>query len=172
LVIDDVEIDLALTGHGWADCHFRVGDSSFKMTGVSYCTDALGDLVRAATLMATGHNLASISFDGEPREWRWMLHRHWLDDHKRPQQGLRIRILGFEDIYRHAPEAEGQLEFDAVCDPDDFARAVERVADRIWNDLGETGYAQVWGTELFPKRGLLALKAALASPPEATVFLD
>ena len=171
LVNDAVKFDFVLEGAGWANCSLTVGAQAFEMSGVSYCTDALGDLIRVATLMAAGHNVATISFDGEPREWRWMFQRHWFDDLKGRQEGLRIRILGFYDISEQAPEAEGQLKFEAACDPDDFARAVEQVADRIWSELGTAGYAQVWGMEPFPTRALVALKAALASPPEFTTML-
>ena len=172
LVTDAVEIDLAFTGLGWADCRLRVGEKSIEMSGVSYCTDALGDLVRVAGLITAGHASASFSFDGEPREWRWVLKRYWRDDPERRRQVLSIQVLGFPDMNARSPESEGALEFEAECDPDDFAWAVQQLAERVWNDLGPDGYAEVWGDMAsFPSRALAALRAALALPPEPTIIL-
>ncbi len=165
---DAVKVDFALQGAGWADCRLEIGLSVLEMKGVSYCTDALGDLVRVAALIAAGHHAGTLSFDGEPREWRWILERHWSDDLKGVEPGLRIRIFGFPDIYRHAPESEGHLEFEAVCGPDSFALAVERMAESLWDALGADGYAEVWGAAPFPERALAGLKAVLGSPEKTT----
>src|SRR6516165_8037456 len=68
-----VHIDFHFRGVGWADIHLRVHDKETTINGISYTTDALGDLLRAALMTATGAWTASASFDGEPYESRLVL---------------------------------------------------------------------------------------------------
>jgi hypothetical protein len=67
---DEVAIDYQLGQHGWSQFRLTVGDASTVVGDFGYCTDALGDLVRAALLVATSGARAEVSFDGEPTEWR------------------------------------------------------------------------------------------------------
>jgi hypothetical protein len=69
-ISDPVSIAFRLTGHGWARFTLRIGHAAIEVGAFGYCTDALGDLVRAALMIATSGRYAEASFDGEPREWR------------------------------------------------------------------------------------------------------
>ena len=153
----DVSIEYDLGQDGWSSFALRVGDKSTDIGTFSYLTDALGDLVRTALLVATSATRAEFRLDGEPFEWRIILDEGWLPS-------MRLRILTFPDSLARAPEAQGIVDFEARVRPDDFARAVQKAARGIWNTYGATGYQKAWnGPKGFPLRALTALDAALAT---------
>ncbi len=115
---------------GWAVCELTVDGASHRMAAVSDTTDALGDLVRAALMIATGASRATASFDAEPVETRWVLETAWVED-ERWENGFRIRLLEFEDIHCEQPETQGDLVFSTLTDADAFARAVLAEAERL-----------------------------------------
>jgi hypothetical protein len=158
-----VHIDFHFRGVGWADIHLRVHDKETTINGISYTTDALGDLLRAALMTATGAWTASASFDGEPYESRLvLLCGNW--DSGKWRQGFFVRVLNFADIYQKQPDEEGIVSFVAECTGREFAIAVIELGNRIL-DKGIQNYA--WGDMPFPMRALRALEAALANddPP-------
>jgi hypothetical protein len=155
-------IDLRLTGSGWAELELRSGHQSFTVDGVSYTTDALGDLLRAALMIATGAWSASVSFDGEPRESRLIAGNFW--DAASRRRRFCVRVLEFADIASKQPDEEGVPVFEAECEARDFAAAVRDAARRLW-EVGADGYR--WRDIPFPLRALRALETALATkdPP-------
>jgi hypothetical protein len=68
-----VSIIYDLGRYGWSDFKLTVGDVAVDIGPFGYCTDALGDLVRAALMLATSDYCVEVSFDGEPREWRLII---------------------------------------------------------------------------------------------------
>jgi hypothetical protein len=44
----DLQFSWELTGHGWATCHIADGTAAHQ-AHVSYCTDALADLLHGVT---------------------------------------------------------------------------------------------------------------------------
>jgi hypothetical protein len=70
-----VSIDYRLGAHGWSSFTLKIGDASVDVGPFGYCTDALGDLVRAALVVAVSGDDAVVTFDGEPREWRLIVKR-------------------------------------------------------------------------------------------------
>ncbi|HKP77753.1 MAG TPA: hypothetical protein VJU34_01360, partial [Phenylobacterium sp.] len=72
-----VAVTFDLRTHGWATCLLKIGNAELLMDGISYTTDVLGDLVRAALMIASGGQQAACSFDREPAEWRLLLSRQW-----------------------------------------------------------------------------------------------
>jgi hypothetical protein len=157
-----VFIDFRLTGSGWAELELRIGQESFTVDGISYTTDALGDLLRATLMIATGEWSASVSFDGEPRESRLIAGNVW--DEALRRRRFRVRMLEFADIGSHQPDEEGVLVFDAECEARDLAAAVRDAASRLW-DEGAESYR--WRDIPFPLRALRALETALTTedPP-------
>jgi hypothetical protein len=107
-------------GQGWADCELRLGERAFTLTGISYLTEALGDLARLALMIATGAYRATVSFDREPAEWRIVAIA--LTD-AAGGGPVSINVYSFPDM-SDAPLSEGTLEFTADCGADEFARAV------------------------------------------------
>jgi hypothetical protein len=153
-------IQYELGQNGWSSFRLIVGTASLVVGPFGYCTDALGDLVRAALLIATSGLQADVSFDAEPMEWRLIagpywdaVHSHWTD--------FRLRVLTFP--YPASPEAEGDKVFEAQCSADSFVHAVLGAAQKIWDEYGADGYDKIWGGPCgFPLRALAALKAAIS----------
>ena len=151
-----VSIDYDLGHDGWSNFTLHVGAQSTDVGPVSYTTDALDDLILTAIEAALGVYHITASFDGEPNETRLV-----IDESYKPT--ARLRILSFSDIYEHLPDDKGRVEFEARIRLDDYARAVQAAAHKIWDTYGEDGYRQAWdGQRGFPVRALRALDAALA----------
>jgi hypothetical protein len=156
-----VSIAYDLGQHGWSSFQLTIGDEAMDIGPFGYCSDALGDLVRAALLAATSGYRAEVCFDGEPQEWRLIVDEGWKPE-------LRLRVLTFEDSFIERPEADGDLAIEGHVAADDFARAVQTVAQGIWETYGGAGYNEAWiGRRGFPLRGLKALDTALShdEPP-------
>lgn len=158
---EPLSIDYKLGHHGWSSFRLAVGETSTEVGEFGYCTDALGDLVRAALIVATSGDRAEVSFDGEPWEWRLIVDKDWKAP--TPPREFRVRILVFPDISARSSEADGQIVFEALCAADAFARAVQTSAQVIWDEYGADGYNKAWLPlrNGFPLRALQALKAAL-----------
>jgi hypothetical protein len=160
-VTDAVCIDYQLGKNGWSRFQLSVGKASVVVGPFGYCTDALGDLVRAALMIATSGLRSEVSFDAEPMEWRLIVGPYpalsgWAD--------FSLRVLTFPDAGGlPLPEAEGHKLFEAECSAESFVDAVLRVAEAVWDEYGADGYDRVWGGPCgFPLRALTALKAAIS----------
>jgi hypothetical protein len=161
----EVAIDYQLGQHGWSQFTLTVGDASTVVGDFGYCTDALGDLVRAALLVVTSGTRAQVSFDGEPTEWRLSVN----DDSPQPQVSISVRL--FPTLDPHRPIWEGEKLLEARGTRDSFARAVRDATQSIWDEYGADGYNAAWlGPCGFPLRALTALTAALlVAEPSAKV---
>jgi hypothetical protein len=155
----DVSLKFEIIGEGWGDLVLNIGSQSFRMDGISYTTDALGDLVRMALMIATGAWTARASFDREPIEWRFIAGNVWDEEPKQWREGFWLRIFEFEDIYNRSPDTEGHLAFEIKCGPSEFARAVYVCAQKFIVEYGAEKYD--WGGNPFPTRAIVALKAAI-----------
>jgi len=139
-----ISIAYDLGQHGWSSFRLTLGDKTLDIGPFGYCTDALGDLVRAALLLATSDYRAEARFDGEPYEWRLSFDEGWKPE-------LRLRV-----------EGDGELLLEGFVSADDFARAVRNTAQGIWDVYKADGYNEAWnGDRGFPLRALKALDAAL-----------
>ena len=153
--------------HGWSSFKLTVDDIAVEVGPFAYSTGALGDIVRAALMLATSDDHMEISFDGEPREWRLVIDEGW-----RPE--MRLRVLSFDDwTGPKRPGTEGQLLMECHVIADEFARAVQNAAQGVWDTYGAEGYNAAWiGRRGFPLRGLKALDTALSCeepPPKSRV---
>jgi hypothetical protein len=74
---EKVCIQYELGQHGWSSFRLIIGVASIVVGPFGYCTDALGDLVRAALMIATSGVRAEVSFDAEPMEWRLIAGPYW-----------------------------------------------------------------------------------------------
>ena len=161
-LLDEVSIDYQLGQHGCSKFRLTVGAASVVVGRFGYCTDALGDLVRAALMIATSGWRAEASFDGEPVEWRLIAGSYW-DPTRQDWTDFRLRILQFPFVTPHKPESDGHKVFEAPCTPDSFVRAVLRAAQAVWEEYGADGYDRLWGGPCgFPLRALSALKEAMS----------
>ena len=151
-----VEVTFDLGRNGWGKLSFQLGSNRFEMSGISYTTDALGDLVRLALAIAVGGHVAECSFDLEPAEWRVVATRT-------DARMLDVKVYLLEDIAAEAPLSAAVQYFVGQCLADDWASAVERAATEVV-DLSGHAYQEAWQHE-FPSRALAALRTALALPP-------
>lgn len=156
-VSEDVSIEFRLTGAGWGDLLLQFGPKSFVLEGVSNTTDALGDLLRAALMIATGAWTARASFDREPCEWRLIIGS--VFDPAQWRRGFWVRVFEFPDIYKNLPDEQGDLAFEAQCDERSFTEAVLNAAKRFQEVYGPQEYD--WGNNPFPLRAQRALETAL-----------
>lgn len=148
-------MEFRLTGVGWAECELRLGERAFTLTGISYLTDALGDLVRLALMIATGAPSAAASFNREPYEWRIVATS--LLDHAVRTGAVSIAIFSFPDAFTNAPLSEGDLDFVGDCDALAFSKAVLVGAKQAIESHGMKG----WEGYPLPTEALRALEAAL-----------
>jgi hypothetical protein len=163
-VANEVVIDYRLGQYGWSQFKLTVSDASTVVSPFGYCTDALGDLVRAALTVATTGCRTEVSFDGEPQEWRLVA------DRDSPWNQINLRVLSFDTLDPHLPDWEGEILLEARSTADSFARAVRDAAQAVWDEHGAEGYNAAWqGPCGFPLRALTALTAVLsvAEPPAA-----
>jgi hypothetical protein len=160
---EEVYIQYELGQHGWSNFRLNVGTASVVVGPFGYCSDALGDLVRAALMIATSGSRAEVSFDAEPMEWRLIAGPHWYPD-RSSWTDFSVRVLTFQGLFNPpAPEVEGNCLFEAQCSADDFTHAVLRAAQAVWDQYGADGYDAAWGGPLgFPLRALHALRAAIS----------
>ena len=110
--------------------------SRSSLAAFDYCSDALGDLVRAALIIATSGWRAEVFFDGEPREWRLLIGAY-ADINPPKWTDSRLRVF---DV---APGSEDNTTFEASCSPDSFIRAVLMAAQAVWDQYGADGYDKV-----------------------------
>lgn len=134
VMTDAVSIDYRLGKNGWSQFQLSVGTASIGVGPFGYCTDALGDLVRAALVIATSGLTAEVSFDAEPMEWRLIAGPYpalagWTD--------FSLRVLTFPDATGpRLPQAEGNLLFEAQCTAESFVSAVLGAAEAVWDEYG------------------------------------
>jgi hypothetical protein len=163
-VSEKVWIQYELGQHGWSRFQLNVGTASFVVGPFGYCTDALGDLVRAALMIATSGLGGEVTFDGEPTEWRLVIGPCW-NPSQPGSTDFRLRV------FKTYPPSQ-EPEFEAQCSPDSFVQAVLRVAQTVWDEYGIDGYDKAWGGPCgFPLRAFTALKAAISIQEPRTDWL-
>lgn len=162
-VTDSVSLDYRLEQNGWASFTLTVGIRNVEVGKFGYCTDALGDLIRAALMVATGGSFASVSFDAEPREWRILLGTEGSWNF--PSNLVPLRVKTFPDAGVGLPEIEGVMIFEAEVHRDEFARAVLAAAQTIFKRHGTNGYEGSWNFMFskFPTRALHALETIVST---------
>jgi hypothetical protein len=145
---------------GWAECRIRVDAAAATVTA-SYLSDALGDLCSGVIALLRGEAQARVSFEEEPREYRWLFARSGQDR-------LRIRILEFEDAMDDAPDEDGQTIFDAECMLRAFAAVLLTELERVLTEYGLAGYKEQWVLAEFPESRLFELRALLGDAASAS----
>jgi|UPI00068AE849 hypothetical protein len=160
-----IQIDYQLAEHGWASFRLTIGDRTYDSGPVSYCTDALGDLARAALATATGALRAEASFELEPGELRLVISRQSMAG-----AFCLLSILEFPDFHHQpvSPDAEGALRFGIEVEDRAFAQGMLAALDAVWAEHGTDGYNALWqGRTGFPLSAMEALRRALevTDPP-------
>ena len=147
----DLKIKYTLNGTGWAECELSDGSTSCTITA-SYSTDALRNMVLAATAIISYFSKVSFSFDEEPGEYRWVISSVELNK-------IELSILSFEELWGNQPDSDGELIFQTQCLPLTFAQAVLDSANEVLNAHGIEGYKEKWSEHEFPFSQLQELKS-------------
>src|SRR4051812_41879340 len=105
-------LSYTLEDHGWATASFGNGESTIQ-TDVSYLSDALGDLARAARGILRGLPQATFSLQREPGEHRIVFTRR--DDH------VTVNVYAYPDTF--SGSEYGDLLLTAECPVRTFATA-------------------------------------------------
>ena len=164
----DVRLDLSLQGSGWAQLEIVSPQGTTVIEAISYCTNALDDLVRAGLDIATEKGIGAAIFDHEPAlsalvaETSWIENNDWCS-------GARLSVI--RDLpgwiepsfkWRASVEADAII---SVGSRDELARLFLDMASRLLQEHGEDGYEKLWGGQRpFPRRAVVALEAALNCP--------
>lgn len=156
---EPISIEYDLGRSGWSRFTLNVGDRKVDVGSFSYCTDALGDLVRAALAMATGAYRAEVGLELEPGEQRLIFQRAYRSSSL--GGSCQLSLLEFED-FACLPEERGRVLFKATVETEAIARAIAGTAQALWDRHGPDEYNALWmGDRGFPLSALRALQCAL-----------
>lgn len=159
----EIDFEIEADAVGRAHLHIRAGEAAHTILSISDATDALGDLIRAALQVVTGASFASATFEGEPTQNALSFLSQTLGhdtDSLRLNRIGRLRVMVYADD-RALVAGDGREAFQGACTVKDFAHAVLRTAESTRDPFSDEEYKSYWN-DLFPKRALHALQAALA----------
>ncbi|KOT91879.1 hypothetical protein ADK86_21715 [Streptomyces sp. NRRL F-5755] len=148
---DGLRFSWELSGSGWATCRIANGSSELKRF-VSYCTDALADLLNGVAGLYGPDPVQRFSFDLEPVEVRWVLRSKGPD--------VDIAIHQFPDIYKSfgVPDREGTLAWASTHSRSRLSHVVLHAAQSVLQLHGEGGYLAQWKLHPFPLASLQNLR--------------
>jgi hypothetical protein len=132
-----------LSGSGWAT--YRIADTVGEQKNfVSYCTNALADMLCGVAGLYGDSSVQRISFDLEPAEMRWQLRRRGAD--------VKIAIYYFPDMSGSwdAPDRDGRLSWSSTQPRRVLGHAVMEAAQAVLSLHGEDGYLEKWVQHPFP----------------------
>jgi hypothetical protein len=132
-----------LSGSGWATCRIKDGSSERKDI-VSYCTDALADVLHGVTGLYGPTPVQRFSFDLEPAEVRWVLRG------RGPEVDLSIYRFPDMSASFDAPDREGTLVWGSTQPRDLLGHVVLEAAQSVLEAHGEDGYLAKWVQHAFP----------------------
>ncbi|WKK26983.1 hypothetical protein QZH56_16145 [Streptomyces olivoreticuli] len=148
---NDLQFSWELSGTGWAVCRIADGASERK-DAVSYCTDALADLLHGVAGLYGPASVQRFSFDLEPAEVRWVLRSKGSD--------VEIAIYWFPDMFTSfdAPDQEGTLSWGSTQPRSLLGHVVVEAAQSVLRLHSEDGYLAKWGRYPFPVAALQDLR--------------
>ena len=150
----EVSFRYELTGTGWSECVFSVGEARCELTA-SYLSDALGNLASAVEDVLRSPDVSARAvFMEEPGEYRWRF---------LPAGPARVRItiLEFPD-WNVMDETAGKVIFDAECDRRALGESLAKELRRLLTAHGARGYREKWVENGFPIERLTAIEALLS----------
>jgi hypothetical protein len=147
----DLQFSWELSGTGWATC--RIADSSSEQKDfVSYCTDALADLLHGVAGLYGTSSVQRVSFDLEPAEVRWVLRSRGTN--------VDIAIYRFPDMHASwdSPDEAGTLSWSSTQPRRTLGHVVMDAAQAALRLHGEDGYREKWVQHPFPVAALQDLR--------------
>ncbi|MGW4625535.1 hypothetical protein [Streptomyces rubiginosohelvolus] len=150
-VTDDLQFTWELSGSGWATS-FIADSSSEHKHFVSYCTDALADLLHSVAGLYGTARIQRFSFDLEPDEARWVLRGQG------PHVDIEIRQFPDMSASFDAPDEEGSLCWSSTQRRSSLGHAVVEAGQALLRRHGEAGYHAKWVRYPFPVAALQDLR--------------
>ncbi|MFF4935112.1 hypothetical protein ACFY2H_40690 [Streptomyces griseofuscus] len=149
--MSQLEFSWELSGSGWATCRIADGVSERK-DFVSYCTDALADVLHGVLGLYGRTSVQRFSFDLEPAEVRWVLRREGSEVH--------VAIYRFPDMSTSfdAPDQAGALSWSSTQPLSLLGHVVLEAAQSVVRLHGEDGYRAKWVQHPFPIAALQDLR--------------
>lgn len=148
---NDLRFGWELSGSGWATC--RIEDDDAEWTDiVSYCTNALADLLHAVAGLYGPTPVQRVAFDLEPAEARWVLRGRGPD--------VDMAIHRFPDMSTSfdRPDREGALAWRSTRPRTLLGHVVLEAAQSVLRLHGEDGYLAKWVQHPFPVAALQDLR--------------
>ncbi|MEU6872874.1 hypothetical protein [Streptomyces sp. NPDC046751] len=149
--MSQLEFSWELSGSGWATCRIADGVSERK-DFVSYCTDALADVLHGVLGLYGRTSVQRFSFDLEPAEVRWVLRREGSEVH--------VAIYRFPDMSTSfdTPDQAGALTWSSTQPLSLLGHVVLEAAQSVVRLHGEDGYRAKWVQHPFPVAALQDLR--------------
>ncbi|MGC5398635.1 hypothetical protein ACPXCP_23220 [Streptomyces sp. DT20] len=146
-----IQFSWELSGSGWATCRIADGPCE-RRDVVSYCTDALADVLHGLAALYGPGPVHRFSFDLEPAEIRWVLRGAGPD--------VEITIYLFPDMSASfdAPDGAGTLVWSSRQGLGVLSHAVMEAAQSVLRIHGEEGYRAKWLQHPFPVAALQDLR--------------
>jgi hypothetical protein len=159
-----------LKGAGWANLEIVSGKATTVVEGISYCTNALDDLVRTGLDIATEKGIGGAIFDHEPALSALVADTSWIENddwHSGARLSVIRNLSGWvEPSFRWRASVEAEAVFHLESQ-DELARLFLDMALGVRQEHGEDGYEKLWaGQRRYPRRAVTALEAALALPAD------
>ena len=159
-----------LKGFGWAELEIASEDGTLVVPSISYCTNALDDLVRIGIDIATDKWFGIALFDHEPTLTAVAAQTSWIESNTW-SPGARLSVIReiahpFEPTgsWLNSQTPDFELDFDSR---DALARLFLDCALKVREEHGEEGYRKLWGGQFgYPTRAVAALQAALSTAPQ------
>lgn len=140
-----------LSGSGWATCRVKDDEAEWK-GGVSYCTDALADVLHAVAGLYGPTSVHRFSFDLEPAEARWVLRG------RGPDVDMAIHHFADMSMSFDLPDRDGRLAWSSTQPRTVLGHVVLDAAQSVLRLHGEDGYLAKWGRHPFPVAALQDLR--------------
>jgi hypothetical protein len=138
-----IQLKWELVGRGWAKCQLS-DDAKQVSLVVSYCTDALADLVAATGELYGQRRTTRFFFDAEPQELRWVL--------RQTDGVIALTVYRFPDVAvsPDLPDTDGRMIWESAHPRSAFSHAVFEAARNVLTEHGEVGYHAKWVLHPFP----------------------
>ncbi|MEG3180296.1 hypothetical protein [Sphingomonas sp. LT1P40] len=142
------------------DIHLARGDTTYHLSGLSYLSAVLDDVVAAAVAVSLGQMCGEAVFNLEPGRLRLSCIQEY--DWGVEARRVFLRVDSSQSDYGDPmPFAWDELWVAELDHADEFASAVLSGAKELEARHGHDGYYDQWVESPFPVRGVAALAASL-----------
>ncbi|WP_407562811.1 hypothetical protein [Streptomyces sp. 184] len=148
---NDLQPNWELSGIGWATWRIKDGSAEWEES-VSYCTDALSDLLHGVAGLYGTLAVQRFSFDLEPAEARWVPRSRGVE--------VDVAIYRFSDMSASfdSVDEDGVLVWGSTQRRAVLGHAVLHAAQSVLRLHGENGYLEKWVRHPFPVAALQDLR--------------